>query len=157
MEKNYRKVKAIEYVKTILLFEEAKTILAEKICGIKVIEKSDYYCTVCVVNTLTGEPVTDEYGRMSRFYISINKIRDTYTLVSGFSDVYKPKNLVNMFISVLSDIEIECHGIVYKVDAGSYLNITNFDDIYPVSESDFNTLYYELSSEEELLKFKLNS
>jgi hypothetical protein len=43
------------------------------------------------------------------------------------------------------------------VDAGNYLNITNFDNIYPVFESDFNTLYYELSSDEELLQSKSNS
>ena len=156
MEKNYRKVRAIEYVKTGLLFKEIKPFVAEKKAAVKVISFSDTHVIFCKVDPLTGESICDETGQIVEYTMNTDRFLKRYYVVDKANNVFNPINSTCIFVPVLTDIMIECFGTELKVDAGSYLNITNLDDIYPISAEEFDNLYSVVYDDDKLKSFNIN-
>lgn len=156
MEKKYRKVRAIEYVKTGLLFNEIKPFVAERKSDVKVISFSKSQVVFCKADPLTGESVCDETGQIVKYTMNTDRFLKRYYVVDKANNVFKPINSTFIFVPVLTDILIECFGTELKVDAGSYLNITNLDDIYPISEEEFKNLYYVVYDDDKLKSFNIN-
>ena len=55
--------------------------------------------------------------------------------------VYKPKGGPQIFVPIVMDVILEQWGGEMKIEAGGWLNITNPDDIYGISERDFYDTY----------------
>lgn len=55
--------------------------------------------------------------------------------------LFKPKGGAQIFVKIIDNIILEQWGSDMKIAAGGYINITNVDDMYGISQRDFEDTY----------------
>lgn len=87
-----------------------------------------------------GEPIVDAHGKLNQWVVDTvdAKYERDVTLGEG---VYKPKGGVQIFVRIPDNIILSQWGSDMKIAAGGYINITNPDDMYGISERDFTDTY----------------
>lgn len=179
MENTYRKVKVEEYVKellergikpiqakkhapiharegivgeTVITWSEDANgnPIVERKSEVKLDEKTGKPGHVVTKLDENGMPKLDKNGHTNTWIIEDAKFQEKYEpdLEMGES-VYKPKGTVQIFIQIQDDIIIEQWGKEEKISRGGYINITNIDDMYGISERDFNDTYKIIPQEHE--------
>ncbi len=180
MEKEFTKINGKEYAEVGISTGELKPVTAVKFARIKarvgvvgeeivtysqggIEEKRD----TVKVDPKTGRPgwvvtkldenggvVIDEYGHDNTWIIEDSTFTRKYELDQTRTDsVYKPVGGPQIFVPIVMDVILEQWGSEMKIEAGGWLNITNSDDIYGISERDFEDTY-RIISEETLKKTK---
>ena len=66
--------------------------------------------------------------------------------------IYKPVGGVQVFLPVLEDIIIYQWGKEMVIGRGGYINITNPEDMYGISERDFTDTYRTVPTTPEMTK-----
>jgi hypothetical protein len=89
-----------------------------------------------------GEVVVDEFGHANEWIVKHATFTKKYDLdETKEGSVYKPKGGPQVFVPIVMDVILEQWGSEMKIAAGGYINITNVDDMYAISERDFNDTY----------------
>lgn len=167
MEKNYVKVNGKEYAekgiatgqfeaKTAVKFariaarrgvegEEIVTYTQngeiEKVDTVKVDPETKEVGWVVTKLDENGEVVVDEFGHKNEWIVDAKTFAKKYEVDETKEGVYKPVGGPQIFVPIVMDVILEQWGGEMKIEAGGWLNITNPDDIYGISERDFYDTY----------------
>ncbi len=95
-----------------------------------------------------GNPIVDKNGHTNEWVVSSEVFEKKYEV--DYNDVFKPKGGIQKFIRIQDNIILEQWGSEMKIAVGGYINITDENDMYGISERDFNDTYKTL--EEKLLR-----
>ena len=89
-----------------------------------------------------GEVLVDEFGHKNEWIVDASTFARKYDLdETKDGGVYKPKGGPQIFVPIVMDVILEQWGSEMKIEAGGWLNITNPDDIYGISQRDFEDTY----------------
>ena len=89
-----------------------------------------------------GEVLVDEFGHKNEWIVDAGTFARKYDLDETKKEsVYKPKGGPQIFVPIVMDVILEQWGSEMKIEAGGWLNITNPDDIYGISQRDFEDTY----------------
>lgn len=94
-----------------------------------------------------GYPVVDEYGHVNEWIKDDSDFHDEYDPDSEIDGLFISVDGAQLFVPVLNDIILVQDGEEMFVKAGGYLNITNLNNIYGISERDFKDTYRIVSIE----------
>lgn len=108
--------------------------------------------TVCgdIVVTATdrmGTPVLRN-GKENIWVVDPNVFNEKYILTEK-AGVYRPKGDAQIFVVLDHDSEFTAPwGELQKIKKGGVINVTNFDDIYGIGETEFNNTYSVIETKE---------
>lgn len=105
----------------------------------KVVMVSEPNCYVLTKVDSKGNAIIDKNGHTNEWVVNSDVIERKYE--PDYSDILKPKGGVQKFVIVPENIILEQWGSETKIAQGGYINITNTDDMYGISERDFNDTY----------------
>ncbi len=91
-----------------------------------------------------GQPITDLNGNKNEWIVEEKVFHQKYQKDTSNPEIYRPIGGIQKFIKISEAITISHWGGKMNVDAGGYLNITNPNDIYVVSDRDFHDIYKEV-------------
>ena len=94
-----------------------------------------------------GQVIFDSNGHTNEWIIEDSKFRSKYEIDMENPSLFKPKGGLQIFVRITEDIILEQWGSEMLLSAGSYINITNPNDIYGISERDFNDTYKIIDEE----------
>ncbi|MFI3260989.1 MAG: hypothetical protein R3Y13_04695 [bacterium] len=177
---DYKKVNVLEYVKEGLEKEELMPVQATKyarikarrgILGEKVITWSADQSGNAIIekeasvqmNLKTkqrdwivkktdeeGNVLVDKNGKENIWIIDDETFMKKYELDNNNLSMYKPKGGIQTFVQIYEGINLEQWGSEMSISEGGYINITDLNDVYGISERDFNDTYKLLENEEKL-------
>lgn len=85
-----------------------------------------------------GEPVIDQNGHKNQWIIRDSVFMSTYEAVPSRDNLYSKKD-VQLVVQIPDSIVfVNKYGEEMSVEAGGYINITNIEKMYGISERDFN-------------------
>ena len=85
--------------------------------------------------------IIDNNGHVNEWIIDGTTFKKKYEVDPEDTTVYRPTGGVQIFVQISEDIIVEQWGSEMKIARGGYINITNADDMYAISERDFNDTY----------------
>lgn len=88
-----------------------------------------------------GAPVIDRHGHKNQWIVSDSTFLRKYIPAEGTDGCYRPVPVCCRFVCLREDISFPFGDDVMYVDAGGYLNITDENAVYGVSEKDFYDTY----------------
>jgi len=88
-----------------------------------------------------GEIIIDEFGNKNEWIMSDSSFCEEYQLDPNLDGVYKSVDGPQMFVQVLTDITMVQGSKEMNIEAGGYINITDIDDCYGISDRDFDDTY----------------
>ncbi len=95
-----------------------------------------------------GEVVIDEHGHDNTWIIADSTFKRKYEVDHAMAEgVYKPAGGPQVFVPILMDVTLEQWGSEMQIAAGGWLNITDPNDIYGISQRDFDDTYRIVNEE----------
>ena len=91
--------------------------------------------------TPEGDLVVDDNNHLNQWIIGDSTFRKKYEIDSDNPDLYKPTGGIQMFVQIPDNIILEQWGSKMQIASGGYINITNSNDMYGISERDFDDTY----------------
>lgn len=127
--------------------QEGKPVV-EKIATVSISEKTGRPGWIATKLGDDLEPVVDTNGHLNQWIIEDSTFVKKYEAddKSG-ENIYKPAGGVQIFVRINEDITIFQWGEEMTIAAGGYINITNPDDMYAISQRDFDDTYRPVSEE----------
>lgn len=96
------------------------------------------------------EIVVDSHGHSNQWIIRDSVFRKKYEGDFAFPGVFQSKGVVQRFVLVPEDIQIQVKtGATMNIASGGYLNITDLNCISGISERDFHDTYQVVSSQNQ--------
>ena len=94
-----------------------------------------------------GEVIIDEYGNKNEWIMSDSSFCEEYQLDSSLDGVYKSVDGPQLFVQVLTDITMVQGDKEMNIEAGGFINITDMEHCYGISDRDFDDTYRVLEDE----------
>ena len=88
-----------------------------------------------------GNIILDNNGHSNDWIISDSTFKKKYEIDENNPTLFKPKGGVQTFVQIPDNITLNQWGSDMNIAAGGYINITNPDDMYGISERDFEDTY----------------
>lgn len=88
-----------------------------------------------------GNEIVDAHLHLNQWIICDSIFNEKYEAVNEEFGIYKPKSKEQLFIRLKEAIHIMQWGKEWYVDAGGYINITDNNDYYVISNRDFSDTY----------------
>ena len=85
--------------------------------------------------------VIDDNGHPNQWIIDDTTFKKKYEVDPENTSLYKPKGGPQIFVPITDNIILNQWGSDMKIAAGGYINITNVDDMYGISQRDFEDTY----------------
>ena len=98
-----------------------------------------------------GEVIVDSNGHENSWIIEDSTFKKKYEVDLENPGLFKPKGGPQTFVQIAHNIILEQWGSEMKIAKGGYINVTNLDDMYGISERDFNDTY-KFTNEKEIEK-----
>lgn len=102
-----------------------------------------------------GEVIVDNNGHLNEWIIDYKTFKKKYEVDPDNPNLFRPVGGIQTFVQINDNIILNQWGSDMKIAKGGYINITNLEDIYGISERDFLDTYkniYEM--EEEIFGFR---
>ena len=117
--------------------------IVEKEAEVVVDEESGAAGWIATKMDENGEPIVDQNGHTNEWIIDDKTFHKKYEDDPEHPGVFKPKGGPQKFMRTPEAITINQRGDDKNVDTGGYINVTNPDDMYVISERDFTDTYKE--------------
>ena len=98
-----------------------------------------------------GNIVVDNNGHENNWIIVDSTFKKKYEIDPENPGIFKPKGGPQIFVQIKENIILNQWGSDMKIAAGGYINITNPDDMYGISERDFTDTYVFSDEEQKKL------
>ena len=88
-----------------------------------------------------GNIIIDNNGHLNQWIISNSTFKMKYEIDASNPNLFKPKGGPQFFAQIPENIILEQRGSKIQVAAGGYINITNINNMYAISQRDFEDTY----------------
>ena len=88
-----------------------------------------------------GNIIIDDNGHVNQWIIDDSTFKKKYEIDPENPNLCKPKGGTQVFVQITDNIILNQWGSDMKIAAGGYINITNTDDMYGISQRDFEDTY----------------
>ena len=88
-----------------------------------------------------GNTIIDKNGHSNQWIIEDSKFVKKYEVDPENPALFRPTGGVQVFVEIPEDLTLFQWGGEYNIARGGYINITNPDDMYGISERDFDDTY----------------
>ena len=88
-----------------------------------------------------GNVIINNNGHSNEWIISDSTFKKKYEIDLENPSLYKPKGGPQIFVQITDNIILNQWGSDMKIAAGGYINITNVNDMYGISQRDFEDTY----------------
>lgn len=88
-----------------------------------------------------GNIVIDNNGHSNQWIIDDTTFKKKYEIDHENPSLCKPKGGPQIFVQITDNIILNQWGSDMRIAAGGYINITNVDDMYGISQRDFEETY----------------
>ena len=88
-----------------------------------------------------GDPIIDDNNNLNNWIIDDSTFRKKYETDPENPNLCKPKRGPQTFVEIPDNIILNQWGEDMAIAAGGYINITNPDDMYGISQRDFEDTY----------------
>lgn len=88
-----------------------------------------------------GNVIVDNNGHSNQWIIDDTTFKKKYEIDSENPSLYRPKGGFQIFVQITDNIILNQWGSDMQIAAGGYINITNVDDMYGISQRDFEDTY----------------
>ena len=88
-----------------------------------------------------GEAIVDEFGHKNEWIISDSTFQKKYEVDPENPALFKPKGGPQRFVQLPINVTVTQWGSEMNIAAGGWLNVTNLDDVYGISQRDFEDTY----------------
>ncbi len=132
-----------------ILGEEIKTFVENgTLETINIVKENENHIDIVVTNTNPdGSPIIDKNGNTNTYIIPFKTFDEKYEFdfKSEYGNIYRPKGRAQKFVEIPDDIEILASwGEKQFLKKGSFLNISNYEDIYGIAKEEFLKTYTRL-------------
>ena len=129
-----------------ILGEEIKTFVENgTVETINKVKEANGQIDVVITNAnIDGSPIIDKNGNMNTYIIPFETFDKKYEFdfESKYGNIYEPKGEAQKFVEISEDIEILASwGEKQYLKSGSFLNISNKEDIYGIAREEFLKTY----------------
>ena len=83
----------------------------------------------------------DSNGHINEWIIDDTTFKKKYEIDSENPNLCKPKGGLQVFVQIPDNIILNQWGADMQIAAGGYINITNVNDMYGISQRDFEDTY----------------
>lgn len=142
-----------EEVVTMSVDNEGNPIV-EKVDTVKVDEKTGKVDMVVTKADEDGNAIVDKNGNKNEWIITRANFDEKYVPVEGKEGLYAPKGGPQIFVQIPDNIILYQWGSDMKIAANGYINITNVEDMYGISERDFTDTYRKTSTQVKTYKIQ---
>ena len=88
-----------------------------------------------------GGAIVDEQGNKNEWIISDSTFQKKYEVDPENPALFKPKGGPQQFVQLPINVTVTQWGSEMNIAAGGWLNVTNLDDVYGISQRDFEDTY----------------
>lgn len=88
-----------------------------------------------------GEVIVDANGHTNEWIVSDANFKKKYEIDPDNPSLCRPKGGIQIFVQIPDNIILEQWGSEMKIASGGYINITNVNDMYGISQRDFEDTY----------------
>ena len=88
-----------------------------------------------------GNIIVDNNGYFNQWIIDDTTFKKKYEVDPENPTLCKPKGGPQIFVQIIDNIILNQWGSDMQIAAGGYINITNVDDMYGISQRDFEDTY----------------
>ncbi len=132
--------------------------LIEKVAKVELDNETNLPGWIVTKADMYGEAIIDKNGHYNQCIISDSTFKQKYEPDSNNDMLYLPKSNIQLFVKIHDNIILEQFGEEMKLAKGGYVNITNDNDLYAISEKDFEDTYVrsdEINRDEEVHEQKI--
>ena len=115
--------------------------IQEKVAYVQNDEKTNQPGWIVTKVDEDGNIMLDNNNHVNQWIIEDSVFRNKYEIDPENPTLFKPKGGPQIFVQINDNIILNQWGEDMKIAAGGYINITNINDMYGISERDFNDTY----------------
>ena len=115
--------------------------IQEKIATVVADEETGETGWVVTKTDSDGNPMVDHNGHLNQWIIDDKTFHKKYEEDKEHPGIYKPAGGPQKFVKTNENLTISQWGSDMNMPKGSYINVTNPDDMYAVNPRDFNDTY----------------
>ena len=115
--------------------------IQEKVAQVSVDEKTNQPGWIVTKVDEQGNVLMDNNGHVNEWIIDDTTFKKKYEVDSENPNLCKPKGGPQVFVQIPDNIILNQWGSDMQIAAGGYINITNVNDMYGISQRDFEDTY----------------
>ena len=120
--------------------------IEEKVGQVKLDEKTKNPGWIATKVDENGNIIVDNNNHPNQWIIDDSTFRKKYEVDPENPTLFRPSNAIQTFVQIPDNIILNQWGSDMKIASGGYINITKSDDMYGISERDFNDTYKAVDS-----------
>lgn len=115
--------------------------IQEKVAQVQVDEQTNQPGWIATKVDGNGNIIVDNNNHPNQWIIDDKTFRKKYEIDPENPNLCRPKGGTQIFVQISDNIILNQWGSDMKIAAGGYINITNVDDMYGISQRDFEDTY----------------
>ena len=115
--------------------------IQEKVAQVQLDEQTKQPGWIATKVDEQGNIVVDNNNHPNQWIIDDTTFKKKYEIDPENPSLYKPKGGPQTFVQITDNIILSQWGSDMQIAAGGYINITNIDDMYGISQRDFQDTY----------------
>ena len=115
--------------------------IQEKIAQVEIDEQTNQPGWIATKVDEEGNVLVDTNNHPNQWIISDSTFRKKYEIDPENQNLCRPKGGPQIFVQINDNIILNQWGSEMQIAAGGYINITNVDDMYGISQRDFEDTY----------------
>jgi len=115
--------------------------IQEKVAQVTIDEQTQEPGWIATKVNENGEPIIDNNNHLNNWIIDDSTFKKKYEVDPENPNLCKPKGGPQTFVEIPDNIILNQWGEDMAIAAGGYINITNPDDMYGISQRDFEDTY----------------
>lgn len=113
----------------------------EKIAQVAIDEQTKQVGWIVTKVDKQGNIIVDNNGHTNQWIIDDTTFKKKYEIDPDNPSLFRPKGGLQLFVQINNNIILNQWGSDMKIASGGYINITNVDDMYGISQRDFEDTY----------------
>ncbi|MBQ3306167.1 hypothetical protein IJH02_01895 [Candidatus Saccharibacteria bacterium] len=128
--------------------------IKEKVATVKADEETGEPGWIVTKLDEEGNPLVDHNGYLNQWIIPDKKFKEKYEADAEHPGVFKPAGGPQKFVETKENLTISQWGNKMNMPKGSFINVTNPDDMYAVNPRDFRDTYQKVGEGSSLDSFE---
>ena len=115
--------------------------IKEKVATVALDEETGEAGWIATKTDADGNPIVDKNGHLNQWIIGDKKFHEKYEVDPENPNIFKPVGGPQKFVETREGLTISQWGSEMNMPRGSFINVTNPDDMYAINPRDFEDTY----------------